>query len=69
MNKTTCLAFVCNAIVTWNTLEIGQILELLRVRGRAFDEMEVSQVSPLLHDHIIRTGTYKFENLPVEVQS
>lgn len=69
MNKTTCLAFVCNAIVTWNTLEIGQILEQLRVRGKTWDEMEVSQISPLLHDHIIRTGTYKFENLPSEVQA
>jgi TnpA family transposase len=69
MNKTTCLAFVCNAIVTWNTLEIGEILEQLRVRGKTWDEMEASQVSPLLHEHIIRTGTYKFENLPSEVQA
>jgi TnpA family transposase len=47
MNKTTCLAFVCNSIVTWNTLEIGHILEKLRVRGKTWEEMEVSQVTLL----------------------
>lgn len=60
MHRTSVLALMCNLIVTWNTTEIGKLIASLRQHGTIQEGLNVSSVSPLACAHIIKTGTYHF---------
>jgi TnpA family transposase len=60
MNKASCLSLLSNAVLIWNTLEIGKIVERLRVGGEVIADEDLARVTPLLHGHVIPNGTYYF---------
>lgn len=57
----SCLSVLHNAVVAWNTLEIGSIVEQLRAEGHAIDEETLSQTTPLYRKHINPFGRYHFD--------
>jgi hypothetical protein len=52
---------MCNIFVTWNTIELAKSVDNLRNKGTSIPESELEFISPLLHEHIIRTGSYSFQ--------
>ena len=63
MSKASCLSLISNAILIWNTLLIGQVLEEAGRDGKAFSPEAVSHVSPLAYRHVIVNGTYDFSHV------
>jgi TnpA family transposase len=60
MNKASCLSLLSNAVLVWNTLRIGEIVNQLRAAGHAIADQDLARVSPLMHGHVIPNGTYRF---------
>ena len=60
MNKASCLSLLSNAVVVWNTLAMEKIVTQLRANGQDVLDAHLARVSPLLHQHIIPNGTYRF---------
>ena len=60
MNKASCLSLLSNAVLVWNTLAIMKIVTQLRAAGEAVLDEELVHISPLLHQHVIPNGTYRF---------
>lgn len=60
MNKASCLGLLSNAVVMWNTVEMGKIVQRLRARGEIVEDEDLAGVTPLLHAHVIPHGTYFF---------
>ncbi len=54
------LGLVVNMIVLWNTQYISLALDQLRRAGQLIVLEDVARLSPLIHDHINRLGTYRF---------
>lgn len=63
MNKVSALAVLSNAALVWNTVAIGKIVNRMRASGTPVLDHHLARVSPLLHAHIIPSGTYHFERL------
>ncbi|HSK73841.1 MAG TPA: Tn3 family transposase [Pyrinomonadaceae bacterium] len=63
MNKVSCLSILSNAVLIWNTIEIGKIIEQLRSGGEEIRDEEIAGVSPLIFRHIIPSGTYHFREV------
>jgi hypothetical protein len=61
MNKASCLSLLSNAVLVWNTVQIGQIVVGLRVAGEEVRGADLAHISPLAFGHIIPNGTYWFE--------
>ncbi len=61
MNKASCLSLLSNAVLVWNTVRIGQIVERLRASGEEILDADLARISPLCHAHIIPNGTYSFD--------
>lgn len=61
MNKASCLSLLSNAVLVWNTVRIGQIVDRLRASGEEVLDTDLARVSPLCRPHIIPTGTYSFD--------
>jgi hypothetical protein len=62
MNKASCLSLLSNAILVWNTHEMGRIVGQLKTGGSAVDDGDLAKVTPLLHKHVIPNGTYHFRS-------
>jgi TnpA family transposase len=60
MNKASCLSFLSNAILLWNTHHIQHITDHFRRGGIKYNDQDLSRISPLLFKHIIMHGTYNF---------
>ncbi len=58
MNKATCLSLLSNAVVVWNTVQMGEILTQLRAAGETITDDELARVSPMAFAHVIPNGTY-----------
>ena len=63
MNKASCLSLVSNAILYWNTLQITDIVDKLRVQGEAVDPATLSHISLLPFKHVVPNGTYFIEDM------
>lgn len=61
MNKASCLSLLSNAVVVWNTIQIGQIVSRLRAGGEEVLDTDLAHISPLSFRHIIPNGTYWFD--------
>jgi TnpA family transposase len=61
MNKASCLSWVSNAILYWNTLKITEIVDQLRAQGDEVDEAALAHISLLPFKHVIPNGTYFIE--------
>ena len=58
MNKASCLSLLSNAVLVWNTVHIGRIVDQLRAAGHAVKDEDLARVSPLAHAHVIPNGSY-----------
>ena len=58
MNKASCLSLLSNAVLVWNTVHIGRIVEQLRADGHEVKDEDLARVSPLAHAHVIPNGSY-----------
>ena len=56
-----CLAIVVNAIIAWNTVYTGRVLDELRAAGELITTSEIEHVSPLAHQHVHLYGHYGFD--------
>lgn len=63
MNKASCLSFVSNAILYWNTIKINDIVENLRSQGEDIDNETLSHISLLPFKHVLPNGTYFIDDL------
>lgn len=57
----SCLSILHNAVVAWNTIQIGKIVSDLRAEGQQLDDETLSHVTPLLRKHINPFGRYYFD--------
>jgi TnpA family transposase len=62
MNKASCLSFVSNAILYWNTIKINDIVESLRKQGEKIDDETLSHISLLPFKHVLPNGAYFIED-------
>ena len=60
MNKASCLSLLSNAVLVWNTMAIMKIITQLRAAGEAIADEELARISPLMYQHVIPNGTYRF---------
>jgi hypothetical protein len=58
MNKASCLSLLSNAVLVWNTVHIGRIVDQLRAAGHEVKDEDLARVSPLAHAHVIPNGSY-----------
>jgi len=58
MNKASCLSLVSNAVLYWNTVKIGNIIDQLRKNGEGIDNESLSHISLLPYKHVVPMGTY-----------
>ena len=57
MNKARCLSLLSNAVLVWNTVQMGEIVAGLRAAGEAVADDDLSRISPLAYAHVIPNGT------------
>jgi len=57
----SCLSILHNAVVAWNTIQIGKIVSQLRGEGQQIEDETLSHVTPLLRKHINPFGRYYFD--------
>jgi TnpA family transposase len=60
MNKANCLSLLSNAIMVWNTIRMGEILDAAEKEGKTFSPEALAHVQPLHFKHVIVNGTYDF---------
>jgi len=65
-NQAQCLSLVTNAVVLWNTVYMGHVVDQLRAGGHAFSDDDVAHLSPARFEHINPYGRYHF--VPVLAQ-
>jgi TnpA family transposase len=57
----SCLSILHNAVVAWNTIQIGKIVSQLRGEGQQVEDETLSHVTPFLRKHINPFGRYYFD--------
>ena len=60
-NQASCLNLVVNAIVTWNTVYMHEVIAKLRREGIAIADADVAHLSPARYGHINPYGKYRFD--------
>lgn len=61
MNKASCLSLLSNAVVVWNTIQIGQIVARLRAGGEEVLDTDLAHISPLAFGHIIPNQKTRYQ--------
>ena len=62
MNKVSALSLLSNAVLVWNTVKFAEILKgLEQTTGKPVNLEHLVRVCPLLHEHVIPSGTYHFD--------
>jgi TnpA family transposase len=57
----SCLGVLHNAVVAWNIIHIGRLVERLRAEGHAIDDATLALTTPLMHKHVNPFGRYQFD--------
>lgn len=60
MNKASCLSFVSNAMVLWNTEQMQKVYETLNQKGFKVDQEDMARILPLSTKNILVHGQYSF---------
>ncbi len=61
MNKVSALSLLSNAVLTWNTVRIAEIVTALESKtGKPLPREHLARISPLLFEHVVPNGTYHF---------
>ena len=58
INQASCLNLMTNAVVTWNTVYMQQVIETLRAEGQVIDDGDLVHLSPARFEHINPYGRY-----------
>ena len=58
MNKASCLSWVSNAVLYWNTVKMTEIIDQLKKNGEVISDETLTHISLLPHKHLITMGTY-----------
>jgi len=61
VNQVSCLNLVANAVVAWNTVYMGAVVERLRLEGHTINDADVGHLSPARFEHINPYGKYRFD--------
>jgi TnpA family transposase len=61
MNKASCLSFVSNAMVLWNTAQMQQVYEILEKKGFLVEQEDMKRILPLSTKNVLVHGQYSFE--------
>jgi TnpA family transposase len=62
--RASALNLVVTAIIHWNTIYTGRVVDALRNAGQAVPEHLLSSLSPLSWEHVNLTGDYLWEDKP-----
>lgn len=62
--RASALNLVVTAIIHWNTVYIGRIVDALREAGHVIPTHLLSSLSPLPWEHVNLTGDYLWEDKP-----
>lgn len=60
-NQASCLNLVTNAIITWNTVYIAEVLRRLRAEGHQVNDDAIAHLSPAMYAHVNKHGKYRFD--------
>ena len=56
-----CLNLVTNAVITWNTVYMTKVLDVLRADGIPARDEDLAHLAPTLRAHINPYGKYSFD--------
>ena len=59
-NHASCLNLVTNAVIVWNTVYMGALIDRLRAKGERIASEDLVHLSPARYDHINPYGRYQF---------
>ena len=57
----SCLGVLHNAVVAWNIIRVGRLVEQLRAEGHTIDDATLALTTPLMHKHLNPFGRYQFD--------
>jgi Tn3 transposase DDE domain len=57
----SCLGVLHNAVVAWNIIRVGRLVEQLRAEGHTVDDATLALTTPLMHKHLNPFGRYQFD--------
>ena len=60
-NQASCLNLLTNAVIAWNTVYMGAVLDQLKAEGYPINEADLGHLSPARYEHINPYGKYHFE--------
>ena len=63
MNWASCLSLLSNAVLVYNTLRIGRVLERMKAQGQACSPEAIAHILPLGRCHVLVNGTYDFSSI------
>jgi len=59
-NHASCLNLVTNAVIVWNTVYMGALIDRLRAKGERIASEDLAHLSPARCDQINPYGRYQF---------
>jgi len=59
-NQASCLNLVTNAVIAWNTVYMGAVINRLKAKGERIAPEDLVHLSPARYDHINPYGHYQF---------
>ncbi|WP_434063669.1 Tn3 family transposase [Ochrobactrum quorumnocens] len=62
--RASALNLVVTAIIHWNTIYTGRVVDALQNAGQTGPEHMLSSLSPLTWEHVNLTGDYLWEDKP-----
>ena len=64
MNKVSALSVLSNSVLLWNTRQLERVVGALEGGdSKPVDRDDLARISPLLHAHVIPSGTYRFADV------
>ena len=60
-NQASCLNLVTNAVIVWNTVYMGAVIDRLKSKGERIAPEDLAHLSPARYDHINPYGRYRFQ--------
>jgi len=55
------LGVLHNAVVAWNIIRVGRLVEQLRAEGHTIDDATLALTTPLMHKHLNPFDRYQFD--------
>jgi TnpA family transposase len=68
-NQASCLTLITNAVIAWNTVYMGEVVEKLKSEGVEITDQDIAHLSPCRYEHINKYGNYEFNIEEMHSQS